>query len=154
MPLAGEIIDANDVPGDWSTYTPTLLGSTSGGTVGNGTLVARYVRLGDFVIAQIDLVWGSTTSAGVGTSLVSLPVSARATTPGNIGTFIGLDASAGAAGRYSPGGVLPNTVDDVIVINGAASGDLSDEGTLLSATVPVTWTTGDAWRFNITYEAA
>lgn len=154
MPLAGEIIDANDVPGDWSTYTPTLLGSTSGGTIGNGTLVARYVRLGDLVVAQVDLVWGSTTSAGTGTALLSLPVAARAVTPGHIGTFIGLDTSAGANGRYSPGGVIPNTVNDVLVLSGAALLDAADEGAIMSGTVPVTWATGDSWRYTMFYEAA
>lgn len=154
MPLAGDIIDAADVPGDWLTYTPALTGTTSGGTVGNGTVTGRYTQLGDTVIVMIELVWGSTTSAGVGSAQLSLPVTARATTPGMCGVATLLDASAGATGRYSPAGVIFQSTTTVIMLAGAAGGAATNIGSLVSATVSATWTTSDAWRFLITYEAA
>lgn len=154
MPLAGEIIDATDVPGDWSTYTPALTGTTSGGTVGNGTITGRYTQLGDLVIVMISLVWGSTTSAGVGSAQMSLPVTARATTPGMVGTATLLDASGGANGRYSPSGVQLQSTTTCIMIAGGAGGVATNIGSLVSATVPQTWTTSDEWRYHLAYEAA
>lgn len=154
MPLAGDIIDAADVPGDWSTYTPALTGTTSGGTVGNGTITGRYQQLGKLVTVMIELTWGSTTSAGVGSAQMSLPVNARATTPAAVGIFGGLDASAGANGRFCPGIVYLNTVSAVIVVQGAAGGAATGIGSLLAAAATPTWTTSDTWRYLIQYEAA
>lgn len=143
MPLAGEIIDAGDVPGSWSTYTPTLTGTTSGGTVGNGTITGRYIRLGDLVIAMVNLTWGSTTSMGVGSGQISLPVSARATDPGHAGHGLLIDAS---------GGRIPcswefQTVDKCIAVR-------TSDGGIMTSSVPWTWTTSDIIRATFTYEAA
>lgn len=154
MPLAGDIIDATDVPGDWSTYTPVLAGATSGGTVGNGTVVGRYIQVGDLVHVMVNLTWGSTTSAGVGAATISLPVTARATSPGMVGCATLLDASAGANGRYSPAGIVFNNTTSVLMIAGAANGVATNIGSLITATVSATWTTSDDWRMSMTYEAA
>jgi hypothetical protein len=55
--------------GSWTSWTPAYTGLT----VGNGTSTGRYQRVGNTVIAQAKLTWGSTTSASV-PIYVTLPV--------------------------------------------------------------------------------
>jgi hypothetical protein len=55
-------------------YTPTW-----SGTIGNGTLAAWYVRIGDFVIVFYDITWGSTTSHAAATQSFSIPFTADRT---------------------------------------------------------------------------
>lgn len=52
----------------WSTYTPTLTNFT----LGNGTLVARYLQVGKWLLYRLDVVGGTTSSAS-GAVTVPLP---------------------------------------------------------------------------------
>jgi hypothetical protein len=149
MPLAGEIIDAADVPGDWIAYTPVLAGTTSGGGIGNGTATGRYRRDGDTVTAMIHIVWGSTTSWGVGSGTVTLPVAGRATAPPHCAEGLLIDASAGrtlGVGQFD----TVNRVIMVAAINLAAAA----VGGVVAPTAPWTWTTSDEVRLTAVYEAA
>ena len=55
----------------WRAWTPTYTNIT----VGNGTVSARYVQIGPFVMLDWYLTFGSTSSMGTGPK-VSLPVTA------------------------------------------------------------------------------
>lgn len=72
-------LDADKVDGldalQWTTYSPTIANFTQG----NGTVSARYARLGTLVFFRVDIVLGGT-SAVTGTITVSLPVTAAAAT--------------------------------------------------------------------------
>lgn len=143
MPAAGDTILASDVPGDWTTWSPTLVGLTSGGSIGNATVTARYRRTGDDVDAMLDIIVGSTTSFGSGTTAISLPVAAQATTPSVLGSAFLLDTSA-AARRVAI--AVVNTTTNLLLV--------MYDGTIVTNAAPWTWATGDGIRFNIKYEAA
>lgn len=59
------------------TYTPTYQGLTTGGTTTYTVQQGTYRRIGDLVIAQIEVTWSNAT--GTGAAIVSLPVAAAAT---------------------------------------------------------------------------
>lgn len=143
MPAAGDTILASHVPGDWTTWSPTLVGLTSGGSIGNATVAARYHRVHDNVEAMLDITVGSTTSFGSGTTAISLPVTAQATNPSLLGVAFLFDTSATAR---RVGVAIMNTTSNLIL--------MQYDGTIVTNTAPWTWATGDAIRFNIKYEAA
>jgi hypothetical protein len=143
MPAAGDTILASHVPGDWTTWSPTLVGLTSGGSIGNATVTARYRRVHDDVDAMCDIIVGSTTSFGTGTTAISLPVAAQATVPSILGPAFLLDTSASAR---RAGLAIINTTSNLLL--------MMYDGTIVNPTAPWTWATGDQLRFNIKYEAA
>jgi hypothetical protein len=62
----------------WIDYTPTWVG-----TIGNGTLIAKYCHAGyKKVKVRITLVWGSTTSGGAGNWSFGLPAGITASEDG------------------------------------------------------------------------
>lgn len=68
--LNTEVRDAlTGVQAAWDTYTPTWTNLT----VGNGTVIARYLQIGKTVHVRISLTGGTTSSAS-GAVSVSLPV--------------------------------------------------------------------------------
>lgn len=131
--------------GAWSTYTPAIVGSTSGGALGNGTHSCRYVHAGRLVVVMGSITLGTTTSLGVGTATISLPpVAARAVDPAHFGDGFVLDASPSA--RRGVACELDTTGRFIMA--------QPDTGALVNATSPWTWTTGDIIRFRGAYEAA
>lgn len=62
--------------GDWQSYTPTWTASTTNPSLGNGTLVSRWCRIGQTIHWMGSLVAGSTTSGGSGLWAMSLPAAA------------------------------------------------------------------------------
>jgi hypothetical protein len=134
--------------GAWKTYTPTL-GSI---TVGNGTLSAKYTKIGKAVIGKISFTLGSTSSVS-GTITATLPLTAVsigtvADVP-PVGNFSAYDATGSL---YFGLCVFENTTTlRPHIIN--ASGTYAVQS-VINATVPFTWTTGDVLEINFTYEAA
>lgn len=129
------IADASAALVTGSSYTPysptwTLL------TVGNGSVNARYGRVGKMIHYVGRLTWGTTTSA-TGIFYPSLPVAAQDATinAGSVWTF---DSSATL---WSFGVLVPNSY----FICGSARAN---------ATVPWTWATGDIIDWSVLYEAA
>ena len=128
----------------WQAWTPTLTNITKG----NGTIVARYVRIGDLVVAQFQFTLGSTSAMGTDGE-VSAPITMVATldnTPiGNCtmqdatgSTYLGTVVEVG--GKFRPAAHV------------ASATHVTATGT--SSTVPMTWTTSDVLAFTVTYEAA
>jgi hypothetical protein len=131
--------------GAWGTYT----NSTSGITVGNGTLTSRYAQIGKTVFVEILFTLGST-SAVTGTPTFSLPVTAKlgsysflgTVSLGDFGTatFVGLANTPSGTGIY------------IAAFN--TSGTTGVEAANINATTPFTWTTNDYIVVRLTYEAA
>lgn len=129
--------------GAWrSDWTPTWTNLS----VGNGTVTARYARVGRIVHVDVRLIWGSTTAAS-GSIQCDLPVNAT-TNPRHVGAahyfdsgtkhFVGL----AICGRQSADNAEFITAD-------SASADGA-----VNATSPFTWTTNDELTFSAVYEAA
>lgn len=131
----------------WSTWSPTLTNIT----IGNGSIQARYTRVGKLVCFRLKLEFGSTTSFS-GSPTFSLPATATLLTGSgteHFGTGIALDAGVAA---YMIRAYL-NSTTTVVAHAEVASGTYLTNAAM-SATVPFTWATGDLLQINGTYEAA
>ncbi len=132
--------------GGWAAYTPT----TSGITIGNGTLQARYAQIGKTVFVEIFFTLGST-SAVTGTPNFSIPVTAKVSSY----TFMNGTVSLGDYGAATYVGLAGNpTGSGIYVAAFNTAGSWGVEAGSISATVPFTWTTNDYIAVKMTYEAA
>jgi hypothetical protein len=130
--------------GDYTAWTPSL----SGLTIGNGTVQARYVKIGKFVHCEVVITFGTTTTMGTGPAF-TLPVTA------NVGayqmpTLVSLEDSGTAVSQ----GVGLFTSTGQIAI--AALGTSGTYGSIvtITSTIPHTWANGDRIYCTTIYEAA
>ena len=129
----------------WSTWTPSYANIT----VGNGTVSARYSRVGDTITATYYFVLGSTSSIGSNATF-SIPVTAATTSVGfSMGTCRFTD---GGSPNYG-GAPFLTSATTVLPQAHTTSGTYSVY-TNLTASVPFTWASGDVLRAMFTYEAA
>lgn len=133
----------------WASWTP----SWTNLSVGDGTVVAKYLQLGKTIYGRLSIVFGSTTSVS-GAIIFSLPQTAV--------------SYAGTAGVTWIGGARARTTTGPAIYNGTvawkstttAEVDFEDSsGTYVtsvasSATIPFTWATGDEIGLELFYEAA
>ena len=139
MALAGQLIAASDVPPTASTaYTATLTNAT----LGNGSLAAEYSVAGNLTTVSFIFTLGST-SAVATSPTVSVPTA-------HVGTYTTYGVGRGGrAGSRWP----------IMLILGAGSTsinwfNLASPITSVTATVPLTWTTGDVIDGTLTYPTA
>jgi hypothetical protein len=135
-------------PGAWVAYTP----STTGLTLGNGSIGAFYSRVGRMVTVRIRFVLGSTSSMGAFPNF-SLPFTANASYVSGtaiVGLSRHFDTSADfvAYGRTRIAG--PDSTDAVI---DTVSGSRITIG-YVNSTTPFTWAVNDTHEMQLTYEAA
>ena len=129
----------------WAAYTFT----PNGLTVGNGTLTARYQQIGKTVFAEVDLVWGSTTSITAGIVYFGLPVAAKLA--GFTGAGMASYGDAGV-GNYTGTATFATTTSFYLGLT-TTSGTYAFEN-VVTATTPMTWTTNDRITARLTYEEA
>lgn len=148
--LETKVAIGNTVLGVYQSYTPTWTNIT----VGDGSVLARYCRVNNFVNAVGYIILGST-SAITGSVSFTLPINAASPSLGVTGWPLGSvmyrDFSTGA--NYfgtAQSAISATTV--VLRINNTA-GTYAEQSNL-SSTVPFTWEDGDRIFWNITYEAA
>lgn len=144
------ISDTSGLGGAWTSWTPTWTNLT----VGNGTLTGRYVKIGKTIIANVELVFGTTTSVTGTTISVSLPVTSASRYGTSSRVLYGyatlLDNGTATYPAQLEGGPSTSIVE-IRAINTA--GTYGTAGALTS-TIPFTWTTGDSFNLTMTYEAA
>lgn len=131
----------------WATYSPTL----SNITIGNGTVVAKYIQTGKQVTARITITFGSTSAMGT-TPQISLPVSASS------GYLAGAE-SYGTAQILHNGNYINPAVTIVVDTNNVEAYAIDTSTTYakyadITSSVPFSWGTGDALYFYLSYEAA
>jgi hypothetical protein len=149
-------IDSLTNPG-WITFTPTWTGASGNPAIGNGTLTGRYRQsaTSDLVIAEYEVVYGSTTTNGTGQYTWTLPVTASSAAV----TF-----GATGAGSLLDNGSIRYPITCTIVSTtqvrayappyANASTTINSRGGDLTSTSPITWNTGDTIVFTIQYDAA
>jgi hypothetical protein len=129
----------------WTAYTPT----TSGFTVGNGSLVARYAQIGKTVHLRITFTLGSTSAVSA---------APRFTLPVNVSSVTYIVAGSGSFGDFGVGTytALPviEFANQIYCALSNTTGTFASESAAISSTVPFTWTTNDSVAINMTYEAA
>src|SRR5579859_7220429 len=65
----------------WTAYTPSWTGVTNP-SIGNGTLLGRYVLMNKLLLVRITMMAGSTTTFGTGNWAFSLPAAVTASSVG------------------------------------------------------------------------
>lgn len=126
----------------WTSYTPTWTNLT----VGNGTNVGAFVRVGKLVAFRAQITFGSTTSVTGGLS-VSFPVTAKAA---NGGTFSSTFISAG--NTYAPAIIYGDTGGLGLFAPSASGAYVVAVNT--SSSIPFSWKSTDIIFAGGVYEAA
>lgn len=129
--------------GDWEAYAPTWAGSVSNPAIGNGTITASFMKIGETVFVRIRVVMGSTTTFGSGVWSFSLPSTAADASNG-VGSGRAFDSDANL--RYVLSAVPLSTT------SWAASADAA--GGAVSPTSPMTWAQNDVLLLSFFYEEA
>lgn len=146
--VVGSLTAGNITTGAWTSYTPTWGSSGSAPSLGNGTLVGKYVLVGKACTCHINLIMGSTTTYGSGIWNWLLPF-----TSVNDGTTRVGNAHMLSGGYRACGNVVISPNDTNVQIYLSAS----TTDTRLSAvtpTVPITFSQSDQIRISFTYEIA
>ena len=131
--------------GTYTTFTPTYFNLT----VGNATNTGRYLRIGNLVHVEQQLVFGSTTSVA-GNIFGDFPINANTTNNENIlGTANFIDT-----GTSSYTGTITQNATSNYRIEASNTANPYLQPTSTSATVPFTWTTNDKIILNYIYEVA
>jgi hypothetical protein len=129
--------------GEGTAYTPSFVNFT----LGNGTVAARYIQIGEFVFVYGHVILGSTSSV-TGQIRVSLPVTSVSMTRQQQWATC---TDTGTA-NYSASTIWIDTTTMAINALNAAGTYLA--GVTTNATTPFTWTNLDEFAFALMYEAA
>ena len=138
---------AGELGGAYTTWAPTWTNIT----VGNGTVVARYTKVGKTITAEVTLVFGTTTSITGIFPTVTLPVTAG-TTVQYAGISIHSYLDAGTTLYYGQYPITSGATTAALTVTNTGATYASESG--LNTTVPFTWTTGDKITSFFSYEAA
>lgn len=130
----------------WQPYTPVWTGDSSNPTLGNGQANGRFIRQGNAITFNAEIVIGSTTVQGNGAYSISLPVKPRITAPTQYVQSRVSDSSSGQAFAGQSGALVETSVQ--LLVQGAANLDT------VTKTTPITLGVGDALHVWGTYEAA
>lgn len=110
----------------WTTYSVAWTATTTNPSLGNGTLVGQYMKIGTKCEIFIKLVIGSTTNKGSGTYKFSLPFTAATITNSEPGS-LNASFSRASTPNHGQGDVLlqngANTTDQVWFPNASVVGD-------------------------------
>lgn len=120
-------------PAALTTYTPSFTGLT----LGNGTVVAKYCKVGGVIVDQITITFGSTTAV-TGTVTISGLQSSASVSPMIVGSINFHDTGTS---YYSGVARAASSTSIELMAQNSAGTYLSIGG--ISATVPHTWATGD-----------
>ena len=143
LDLAQSVQDAltAKIPGEWVPWDP-LYGNM---IVGDGVVTANYAQIGKTIYGNYKLEFGTTTSISTNPEIsLPLPSEPGCTAVGQV-KMVDEDTSV----RYR--GVANVNGDDFCLHALNTSGTYATE-TVLSDTVPFTWTIGDTLEFYFLYE--
>jgi hypothetical protein len=131
----------------WASYTPVWTASGTNPVIGNGTIEGYYKLIGKTCFVRGNIAMGSTTTFGTGEWYVSMPVTAvhadailmTVTLLDNGSAWYNATMAGGRAGFNNKA-----PMQYVNYLNGTASD--------VNPTQPFTWTNGDRFIWNGSYE--
>jgi len=127
-----EALDAR-TPAALTTYTPSFTGLT----LGNGTVVAKYCKVGGVIVDEIVITFGSTTAITGGITIGGMQAANS-----SAALFTGWVNLHDAGTIYYTGVAKQASSTSVEILAQSTSGAYAAVATI-SATVPHTWATGD-----------
>ncbi|MFH9012547.1 hypothetical protein ACH4C6_14305 [Streptomyces sp. NPDC017943] len=163
--VVGEVVSAaimnqeirdqfNSFFGAWTTYTPSWLAEGGAApTLGNGSIVGRYLKVGRTVDWVIQLTWGSSSAAGGGGGsenwMFGLPAAPAAGFTYRIAYVDVFDASTSL--HYS-GNAIYNTGSGGVVKTLVSN--RADASGIWDSQLPIVFAAGDIVYMSGRYEAA
>jgi len=136
----------------WQSYTPTLFGSVTNPTIGNGTITGRYVNIGATVVGEIQIIAGDTGfNRGSGAYSVSLPVAGIVENYQPIGQVIMRDEGPGIT--YMGTAIFNNDITDRVLLLMHSQTSIFDEGVQVTQSTPFLFSANDKILIQILYEA-
>jgi hypothetical protein len=134
--------------GAWTAYNPAtkLLGTTTNPSLGNGSWASAYSQVGKSVSVRYWIVTGSTTTRGVGSWSLPLPVAPLVAVQQVLTFHLGLPG----IGDYSGDAIVNGTTANInrLFIN------TSSAAQSISHSVPASLPAGSFFNITGTYEAA
>lgn len=135
------------VPGAWTPYTPTWTATTTNPTLGNGTLVGRYSKIGRQVTVHINLIPGSTTTFGSGSYNFAVPFAAA-----NLGCSYIMSAHLLGTDRWLGETVISPAATTTAAFFPTAAGN--SRANFWSPSAPEAFANGSQIRITGSYESA
>ena len=133
---------------DWAAWTPTLANLT----VGSGTLLADYSRSGNTVHYRFKFKFGSGSAVGTGPTF-TLPAAPHASYVSQEDDALGVVSLLDSGSNLFVGSLRYDGSSVVQIFATLASGTHASIAQI-TATVPMTWATGDVINVFGTYRAA
>jgi hypothetical protein len=135
----------------WTAYTPTLFGSVTNPTIGDGTITGRYVNIGSTVVGEIQIIAGETGfDRGSGAYSVSLPVAGIVENYQPIGQVVMRDEGPGIT--YMGTAIFNNDITDRVQILMHSQSSAFDEGVQVTQSTPFLFSANDKILIQILYE--
>ena len=140
--------------GNWTTYTPSLLASTTNPSLGTSAVTeGRYMQLGKLIVFQFSIQFGISSSAGNGQYQLTLPVAAADVTAprASIGQTHLFDSST----AHSRGNFFAEVLATGDKVRFLGENPQTAYGRVqVSHVEPWSWSDADQIRGTIVYEAA
>jgi len=136
----------------WTTYTPTLFGSTTNPVIGNGSITGRYMTVGATIFGEIRIIAGTSGfSRGSGTYSVSLPANGIVENYQPVGQVVIRDEGPGIT--YFGTAVFNNNVTNKIELYVHTQVSQYAEGAAVTESTPFLFSANDKILIQFTYEA-
>jgi len=136
----------------WNTYTPTLYGSTTNPTIGNGSITGRYMNVGATIFGEIRILAGTTGfNRGLGSYSVSLPSAGIVENYQPVGQVVMRDEGPGIT--YFGTAIFNNNVTDRIELFIHSQVASYDEGFAVTESTPFLFSANDKILIQFTYES-
>mgnify|MGYP006317550871 FL=1 len=139
---------AGEPGGSWQTWIPTWANIT----LGSGTVVAKYTKIGKFVEGYLYFTLGAGSAVGSSPTF-SLPVPASSSQIPAAGFAVIGQGLVSVAGNLYDGAVFMGTTGLCLPVVYGASGTYVNDFPL-TASLPAVWASGNYMRFTFKYEAA
>jgi hypothetical protein len=136
----------------WTTYTPTLFGSTTNPTIGNGSITGRYMNVGATIFGEIRILAGTTGfNRGSGSYSVSLPTAGIVENYQPVGQVVMRDEGPGIT--YFGTAIFNNNVNNQVELFIHSQVASYDEGFAVTESTPFLFSANDKILIQFTYES-
>jgi hypothetical protein len=145
--ITRETLLGSNIP--WTSYTPIWTSSSINPAIGNGTITGAYQVIGKTCFVRGNIAMGSTTTFGTGEWYVSMPITA-VNADAILMTVTLLDNGSAWYNAIMAGARAGFNTKAAIQYVNIQNGTAND----VNETQPFTWTNGDRFIWNGSYEIA
>lgn len=136
----------------WTTYVPTLYGSTTNPVIGDGSITGRYMNIGATIIGEIRIIAGVTGfNRGSGTYSVSLPTNGVFENYQPVGQVVMRDEGPGVT--YFGTAIFNNNNADRVELFIHGQTASFDEGFAITESTPFLFSANDKILIHLMYES-